>query len=352
MPAIRPKPLPPLATERLRRDPLPFIRAATAFLLAFHQHARPEEIVRQYWPNDTDTMMVTRAASTPATIAGSGATFAGAMVADFISVLAPQWAGAALLAHGLGFELGQGASIKVPGSLVAATNANFLLEGDQIRVNADSLDGPVIGPKKLGAIGVWTNEQFAASIPNIQKYVQTELVSSIGLAFDAALLDVNAATATRPAGIRAGISALTASGASTPDAARLADLKSLVGSVAAVAGQSEIVLVAHPAQAVALKLAPTMPYLVLSSSSLATGVVIAVATNCLISALDPVPDFYATDQATLHMDSVPLPINGGTFAAPVRSLWSTDCVALRVILGVNWALRSQSAVAWLTATGW
>ena len=69
------------------------------------------------------------------------------------------------------------------------------------------------------------------------------------------------------------------------------------------------------------------------------------------------PTFEVSDQATLHMeDTDPLPIIGGTPAAPVaaaptRSLWQTDSYALRMLYRLNWSLR-RPTVAWMEGMTW
>jgi hypothetical protein len=57
------------------------------------------------------------------------------------------------------------------------------------------------------------------------------------------------------------------------------------------------------------------------------------------------PRFEISDQATLHMeDTTPLPIvDGGVPAAPVRSLWQTDSLGLRLIMPMNWIMRRPVA---------
>jgi hypothetical protein len=39
-------------------------------------------------------------------------------------------------------------------------------------------------------------------------------------------------------------------------------------------------------------------------------------------------------------------------AAPARSLWQTDSIAIRCILDAAWALRSTGAVAWVQSATW
>jgi len=69
------------------------------------------------------------------------------------------------------------------------------------------------------------------------------------------------------------------------------------------------------------------------------------------------PRFEISDQATLHEeDTAPAPIVGGvapgTPANPVRSLWQTDTLALRMIQRLNWTVRRPSVVALITGVTW
>jgi hypothetical protein len=134
-----------------------------------------------------------------------------------------------------------------------------------------------------------------------------------------------------------------------------ADVGLVVGAVAPVAA-GEIVLVASPDAWVKLLLAnPILPFPVLPSGALAAKTVVAIAANALAAAVDPVPKITASSQTTLHMeDTAPLPIStiSTAVAAPTRSLFQTDSMAIRLILDVNWGLRATGAVAWLTATNW
>ena len=154
-----------------------------------------------------------------------------------------------------------------------------------------------------------------------------------------------------------GVAPLTPSDATPSSEAMVADLAALAGSVARVAGNGGIVFVAAARQAVAanLRLPKPLAYPVLSSSILAAGTVIALASNALVSAVDPIPRIQTGTQGAFHMeDATPAPIvaEDGTLAAPVRSLWQTDSIGLRMILQVAWAMRASNGVAWTQGVAW
>src|SRR5262249_45906536 len=136
------------------------------------------------------------------------------------------------------------------------------------------------------------------------------------------------------------------------------DIGKLAAAVAAIAGNGPIVFVCAPEQAVSLKLwAPnSFRYPVLASSALADGVVIAIAANALVNANDPAPRFAEARDATIHMDTSPAAVSTpgapNVVAAPLRSLWQTDTIGLRMILQVAWGLRNSGGLAWTDSTVW
>jgi hypothetical protein len=196
-----------------------------------------------------------------------------------------------------------------------------------------------------------------SSPANVEAFVGDVLTQSVAYTLDTILLDATAADTTRPAGLRNGISGQTAS-ADTPDeAAMVSDLPVLVGLVSSASGSSEICIVAAPRQASAIRIRqPNFPYPVFSSSGLAAGVVIAIAMNSLVSAVAPSPRIEISSRGSVHMeDTTPLAFStttGSPFTAPMRSLFQTDTLSIRLILDISWALRTTSGLAWTSAVIW
>jgi hypothetical protein len=53
------------------------------------------------------------------------------------------------------------------------------------------------------------------------------------------------------------------------------------------------------------------------------------------------------------VDASALPLNDGTTAAaPVRSLYQTDTLAVKMTMGLDWRLIRPNAAQVLTAVGW
>jgi hypothetical protein len=183
------------------------------------------------------------------------------------------------------------------------------------------------------------------------------LVESTGPGIDKVLFSANAAASDRPAGLLNGIAALTPSAAGGNKGETLVnDLQTLATAIAPVAGNGDIVLVASPDAAVALRLRlPTsVEWPVLTSSSLAARTVIAIAAAAVVSAVDGVPQIDAKQSVAIHYETSPLPIvgSGGVVATPVGSTYQTDSVALRLRWPISWALRSSGAVAWMQNVNW
>jgi hypothetical protein len=86
--------------------------------------------------------------------------------------------------------------------------------------------------------------------------------------------------------------------------------------------------------------------------------VVLINADDLMVVQGDTPRFDVSDQATLHFeDTTPLQITTGAqgsavAATPVRSMFQTDSLALRMILPMNSAMRRAGSVAWVTGVTW
>jgi len=82
---------------------------------------------------------------------------------------------------------------------------------------------------------------------------------------------------------------------------------------------------------------------------------LAIAPPALVSAVGPV-QIVAERQATVHMfdpaADISTPGTPNVVSAPVRNMWQTDCIGLRLLMTASWGLRSPAGLAWLTTTAW
>jgi hypothetical protein len=310
----------------------------------------PLQQVRSF--GDGAAEMLVRAASSPMSLANTPA-LAQVGVA-FLSALAPLSAGSDLLGRAINLNFNGAASITVPG--IAIPVADFVGENMPVPIQtAPTTAGPTLAMHVIKCIIVASNELLASGAA--ETLLQQVLVEAVGPSVDKVLFSTAAAGADRPAGLLNGISALTPTAVTGSKSDALQDdIQKLATAIAPVAGNSTVAIIAAPAQAVAvaLRLARPVPYALLTSSSLASGTVIAVATNSIVAALAGAPVIDAGSDASVHYDTVPAAIvgSGGQIAAPTGSFFQTDVVGLRLRWPISWAVRDPRGIAWMSGVNW
>jgi hypothetical protein len=331
-----------------------FLRLITARTVAAVSKQPLSVVARTYWPNDGVIDLVVRAASAPAqtTVTGWAAELAQKLVADAVAGLGPMSAGVQLLRGGIVLTFDNHGSISVPGFAASAASAGFVAEGAPIPVRQLSAAAAQLLPYKLASIAALTEEMINSS--NAEALIGDALMRSAGAALDQALFDANAATAARPAGLRNGIAALTASNSTDLIEAAYEDFVTLVNGAAQVGGPGPYVLVASPGRAMSIRsrisayrenLQLTMIGDVLGTPAMGSDLMV-VAASALVSAFDPDPEIEANNAATLVMDDTS-PSTPDT-TQPTKSLFQTASVAVKMRWPVSWAIRDSRGVAWLT----
>jgi Phage capsid family len=348
------RPDPALATERTMAS---LARACVCLSHAVYAPGLPalEAFVHERgWQGDRANAILTRAATTPAMTGTTGwAKELAEVSVAFLRSLVPMSAAAQLLEQCVALSFGTSASIHLP--VISAGSASFVAEGQPIRVGKlPTGPGPSMEPCKFATIVELTREMLNSS--NSETIMRQALVDAAAASLDAALFSNTAAVAgLHPPGILVGATTVAPSADTNKTSAMDDDLSALVQAIAAYAGNGSIAFVAAPAQATRILLrAEKMPGPVLMSSALSAKTVIAIATNALAGALEPT-EIDVSRSATFHEeDTTPLPIvgAGGQVAAPARSLFQTDCVALRLRLPVSWITRANGAVAIVSNTVW
>ena len=317
------------------------------------QPAAAARLLAKSWPNDTTASYLVRAATTPASLTNTTA-ITQTIIADFLAALGPQSAGVQLLERGLQLSFDEAAVISLPSFVADQNSVAFVQEGAPIPVRQFAITTPVpqLVPRKLALITSLTNEMLASS--HAEQFVRDLLLRNTALGLDKFLFDAQPADAARPAGLRYGIAALTASNATDLHEAAVEDITALLNAVSAVG--NDIYLVASPARARIAQLraqgGPLPP--ILGSAAINAADMIAVAADALASATDAAPEISASREAgSIHMDSTAGEIvsSPGVVAYPVASVFQTDRIALKLRFGADWVLRDSRAVAWLT-TRW
>jgi HK97 family phage prohead protease len=318
----------------------------------------------------------TRAATAPATttttgwaaelaVTGQGAWFNAVMAG---SILQP------VSSRAMNVTLGRYAQISMPTRATTPTIAgSFVQEGAPIPVRQAAFTTVTLGLKKMAVITSYTREIAEHSTPQIEMILRQLIMDDTGVAVDTVFIDNVAVSAIRPAGIRNGVSGLTAT-AGGGFTALVGDLKALVGALAAVNAMGQLVWIMNPVQQIAISLTQNaggqfpfqaeinsnrmLGYPVVISSTVPAGMVILINADDLMMVQGDTPRFDVSDQATLHFeDTTPLQLTTGAqgsavAATPTRSMFQTDSLALRMILPMNWAMRRTGSVAWTSAVTW
>jgi Phage capsid family len=310
-------------------------------------------ILRSRFPDDPVAPLILRGAVTPTSLANTSA-LGTSIVADIIATIGSVGAGARLLQAGLQLVFNAAASILVPTLEARADQAAFVGEGGPVPVHDLVTSAVTLDPHKVSTVAVLSEETIESS--NAEALVTDALTRSVGLTLDAALFDAAAGDTNRPAGLRHNIPALTASTATDRTEAMIEDLSTLAGAVSVIG--ERILFIAAPARATAMQLRSRgpLPFPVLGSPVLAANDLIAIAAAGLASAVDTVPEIATSKHASMHMDTVPLPIvqpgTPVTVAAPQRSLFQTRTVGVKIRFDASWALRDPRALAWMSAVAW
>jgi hypothetical protein len=337
----------------LRPDPAAIAETAVSSLvravIASARRSLDPRNAPDEFADDRGVNLVLRGPVAPTTIANTQAL--ATIAVSFVASLVGTSAAAALIARSLRLTFDGAALIGIPS--LTLPHAAFVAEAAPIPVvQGTSAPGSVLEPYKLAVICNLAGEMIRNS--NAEAFVRQVLLENVGPSLDAAMLSAAAGVAgVRPPGILNGITALTptAAGSSAFDA-MVSDLEKLVAAVAPVAGNGGVVFVCAPAQALAIMLRAENPPAVLSSSTLAAGTVIAIATQALATVIDA-PTIESSPDATVHMFDPAFPIaDVGGMASPVASVFQTDSVSLKFRQPIAWSLRSPIAVAWLSGATW
>jgi HK97 family phage major capsid protein/HK97 family phage prohead protease len=315
--------------------------------------------------------MITKAASIPAdtTTSGWADTLVQTVIGDFIQSLIPYSVYPNLASKGGSFTYGRNGVISLPARNTATTvGGAFIAQGAPIPVKQGAFTPITLTPKKMGVITTLTREITEHSTPSIEAIIRQTILEDTGIAIDTILLDNGAATTTRPAGIKIGATVTASVTASI--VGFVADLKSMVGALITntKGNMRSPVWIMNPGDVLAATLQQATtgdtPFRqeisggtllgipIIQSTVVVADVMYLVDAADFITATGDTPNFSVSDQAVLHMeDTTPLALGTvatpNTVAAPIRSLWQTDTMAIRMIMDINWALRRTGVSVWM-----
>jgi HK97 family phage major capsid protein len=348
------KPLVPEDIQRLARtQQATHLRTLARAAIASAMYSL-DKTVRGYerkWADRDDIGLILRATSPPAST-GSAATLSQ-IVPSFLASLIPMSAGAALLQQGIVLQWDGAGGISLP--TISGIVADWVSELAPIPVKAGTTaPGARLDPFKLAVITHMTGEMVRSS--NAEQLVTDALTQAVAPALDAALFSNAAGVAgLKPPGLLNGITPLTPSTASVKSDAMIDDLSTLGGQVSAYAGNGNVAFVAAAKQAIAIGLqAENLSYPVLMTNALPVGTVVAVASPAIASVIEPTPRIDSSQDVAIHEETGPAALvdGAGVMAKPIRSMYQTDSVALRLRLPVSWTVRAPGAIAWMQAVTW
>ena len=231
-------------------------------------------------------------------------------------------------------------------------------------------------PKKMGVISEFSREMGLHSTPSIEGVIRQAINDDTAVAIDTVLIDAIAADTIRPAGLRNGVSGGTPSALATSFDKMIADIKGLIAPIVAARGGRNLVLLMNTAQSLSLSWVTTpmgefvfadvadgtlRNLTVITSTTVPAGTLIMLDASEFATVTGDTPMFDVSDVATIHEeDTAPLPIVGGTVqppaigsvAAPVRSLWQTASIGVRLVLDMNWTMRRANMVSWVSGVTW
>jgi HK97 family phage major capsid protein/HK97 family phage prohead protease len=357
------------------------VRSMVVTALSKAQQRDPYSVLKERYGEDIQTKatfdVVSKAVSAPAltTTTGWAAELVQTAFLDMIETLIPVSVYPGLSNRGPKFNFGRNGIVSIPARSTATTVAgSFVGQGAPIPVRQGAFTATTLTVKKLGVITTFSREMAEHSTPQIEAVLRQAILEDTSVAIDTILLDATAASAIRPAGLRNGVTGATATTGGGL-AALVGDVKALAGSLITSSNGHlrDPVWIMNPIQVLSIQFQTNANgqfifqdeiaqgrfrgYPLYQSTTVPSGTVLLLDAADFFSATGDVPAFNASDTATLHMDdTAPLALSAtgapNTVAAPIRSLYQTDSLAIRMTLDMNWAMRRTGVVAFVSGVTW
>ncbi len=344
---------------QLRRAGSTLYRAAAAVLRGHLTGVSPEKVARTLYGKDEQLDILLRAATSPATLtdpAWLGLVGHQVIASQLIQKITALSAAASMIEAGVKVDLAHVASIVIPGRVydpTGETAGGWIGEGQAIPLRQPGIvPGPVLEPHKLAVLTTYTREMVEAD--SIEEFTTMAIREAAATLLDLRMFSTTPADADGPGGILIGATSVTPTSVAAPWAIS-SDIGSLVDALARAGGGLEPVLICAPSQAASLRMWKQEGFFdIFASVALAKGTIIAVERSSFISGLAGLPEFSTSIGSTLHYETTtPTDIvTGGIVATPVKNLFQTDVVGLRMILRAAWAMRNPAHVAIMEGTSW
>lgn len=361
---------PPTIKSRGSRKPGDLmVRASIVAIRSFMERRSVDDIIRSSYGGASDLEAFAKAVTDPAmtTVVGWAAELVDNTVGEFLDVLRPE--SIFFRAPLDRFTFGRG-NLKLPGRNDKGLAGDFVGEGLPIPVRRTTMTSITLLPHKLGVITTLTRELAMLSDPAAEPLLRNLMIADTRETVDAKFLDNGAESAIRPGGMQSyatGGNTRVSSGTTLANV--ITDLKAAIAGMTAANMGRRPFWVMNTQHALSLQLMTNaagafmfrdelaqgnllgMP--IYWSTSVPTGVVFMMDGAEIASAFDTAPAIDVSEQATLHMADPADPIaDAGGAADPVRSLFQTASIGLRLLWDMTWKPRRTGSVQTITGVAW
>jgi len=310
------------------------------------------ELAKSAWPGDERAHLILRAGVSPTTTADL---WTYSPVAPYRS-LAPSSAALALFQLGLVLNLEGVTTIRIPS--VAGLPAQPIFVGEGLpapNLQWNFATDTVLGPaRKILMLSAVTADLQKATGDTAANVIGRVLADKATRDIDATAFGTAAADDKQPAGLLHGVTPIAAATAGV--GAMTEDLGALTGAIGAAGiDPSGVVFVAGPREAMIIKasVGSKFDHTVLMTLGLPAKSVAAFAPAGVVSGFqDNAPTIETAKEAAYHFSDTPADISSsGSVAAPVKSMWQTDIISIRVRANCAWAVATGAAQV-ITAVNW
>lgn len=341
---------------------------------AHHDKSSPIEIAKAAYKDDPEIAIIVKAATDPATM--TDAAWAAPLVretwGEFMDLIRDISIYPRL--PGIRLEFDRYGKITLPKNVGRGQLAgSFVGEGKPIPVREGAYGGVDLTPKKLAVISVFTREIGMHSMPAIQGLIQSQMLEDTAESLDGLYLDAEARDTLRPAGMQdtteTGAGNINGSSGTTV-AAIIADTQAMVGRMIAARTGSTAVWCINPLRVLSLRnvqdaasgefvfraeiAAGTFQgYPLIISQNVPDDLLLLQSDGAVAFANDYAPAIEVSDQATIVFDdTVPDDVLPDTNTQPVKSMFQTDSIAVKMHAGLDWRISRIGGVQILTGVDW
>lgn len=320
-------------------------------------------------------------AAADSTTAGWAGELVAQKVQDFIDLLRPRSVFSRVPSEN-DVSFADTNSIKIPKATTGTPGA-YVAEGAAIPVKAGAFGNITMTPSKMGVITVATRELFTRSNPSAETILRNMMLNDTAIVQDRRFLSSLAAGSGAPSGLfhtDNAVAAIAASNLSNAGDDAVADIEALMGAMmTANVPLGQLVWLMHSSKRLRLasmrtavgefifrdELAAGMlgGYPIIDSTVFDFGVnngsstniktIALVDTSMLMKGFGLAPTVKLSEDATLHMsDAAVADLGGSGDPTPVRSMYQTDSIALRLMWENTWRTRLTAAVQHIDNINW